>query len=187
MASLSNTDLRNGTVYKDGDEVYTVLKYEHKFRGRGGGIVKVKVRNLRTGSVQEKSYRENEKVETVDTRKATVQYLYSDGGTAHLMDAQTFDQFTMSKDELGDAGLYLKEGEKVVALFLEDKPVGIEIPKVVELKITQTSPGEKGNTANNPTKKATLENGMEIDVPLFSKAGDMLKVNTDSGTYVSRV
>ena len=186
MATLSNTDLRNGTVYKDGDEVYTVLKYEHKFHGRGGGIVKVKVRNLRTGGVQEKSYRENEKVETVDTRKATVQYLYSDGDTAHLMDAQTFDQFTMAKDDLGDAALYLKEGEKIIALFLEDKPVAVEIPKAVDFKITHTTPGAKGDTANNPTKKATLENGMEIDVPLFSKEGDVVKVNTDTGSYVSR-
>lgn len=186
MATLSNTDLRNGTVFRDGDDVYSVLKYEHKVRGRGGAVAKVKVRNLLTGSIQERSYRDNEKVDSVDTRKSGAQYLYSDGSEVHFMDGDTYEQFTLGVDALGDSIKFLKEGEKVIVLFLEDDPVAVEIPKVVELAIAHTVPGVKGDTANNPTKKAKMENGLEVDVPLFSKVGDVVKVNTDTGTYVSR-
>lgn len=186
MATLSNTDLRNGTVFKDGNDYFSVIKYEHSFRGRGGGIVRVKVRNLHTGATQEKTYRQNEKVESADTRKSSAQYLYSDGDLAHFMETETFEQFTLPCDAIGEGLKFLKEGEKTLALFLEDKPVSIEIPKVVELKIANTEPGVKGDTANNPTKKAVLENGLNVDVPLFVKPGEVIKVNTDTGTYVSR-
>lgn len=186
MATLSNTDLRTGVVYQDGAEVYTVLKYTHQFRGRGGGIVRVKVRNLKTGAVQEKTYRGNEKVESVDTQKKSVQYLYSDEKNATFMNTTSYEQCTLSLDQLGDAHRFLSEGQKVIALFLEDKPVSIEIPKIVELAIARTEPGVKGDTANSPTKKATLENGLEVDVPLFSEKGDTIKVNTDTGEYISR-
>ena len=186
MASLSNTDLRNGTVFRDGGVVYVVVKYEHQFRGRGGSIVKVKVRSIKTGGVVTKSYRQNERVEAVDTRKATLQYLYAEGDEVFLMDTQTFEQLSIPAEMVG--GLkYLKNGEKVVGLFVDDALVSIEIPKSVELQIEQTEPGAKGNTANNPTKKAILENGLQVDVPLFVKVGDRIKVNTETGSYVSRV
>lgn len=187
MAVYSNTDLKNGTVFRDDGEVYTVIKYEHNFRGRGSGVVKVRVRNVRNGNVVEKSYRQNQTVEAVDTHKANVQYIFQDGNTASFMDAQTFEQFTMPLSVLGDGLKYLKEGEKVVALYIDDDPVSIEIPKTVELAISDTVPGVKGDSANNPTKKATLENGLEIDVPLFAKVGDVVKINTESGDYLGRV
>jgi len=183
---LSNTDLRNGTVFKDGGEIYTVLKYEHKFHGRGGSVVKVRVRNLRTGSVLEKSYKENDKVESADTHRTTVQFLYSDGINAVFMDTQSFEQFPVDLEKIGNDAKYLCDGLKVVTLFLDGEPVSVEVPKVIEMKIKETVPGVKGDTANNPTKKATLENSLEVDVPLFSKTGDQIKINTETGTYVSR-
>lgn len=186
MASLSNTDLKNGVVFKDGGEVFTVIRYEHNFRGRGGSVVKVKVRNIKTGGVQEKSFRQNEKVEAVDTFKRTVQYLYSDGTNGYFMDQDTFEQMEMPLGMIEDQLKYLKEGEKVVALFLEEKPLSIEIPMKVTLKIEYTEPAVKGNTANNAMKKAKLENGLEVEVPLFLNIGDVIKVNTETGTYISR-
>lgn len=186
MATLSNTDLRNGTVFKDGGEIYSVVKYEHSFRGRGGGIVKVRVRNLHTGNIQEKTYRQNEKVESVETRKSSAQYLYSDGRDAYFMDTDSYEQFTLLVNDLGDGRKYMKEGDKTIVLYLEDRPVSIEIPKVVELEVEATIPGVKGDTANNPTKKATMENGLVVDVPLFVKEGDVIKINTEAGTYISR-
>ena len=187
MSVYSNTDLRNGVVFKDGGEVYSVIKYEHNFRGRGSGVVKVRVRNLRTGNVLEKAYRQNQSVESVDTHKSNVQYLFQDGTNVTFMDAQTYEQFVMPLEALGDSLRYLKEGEKVVALYIESDPVSIEIPKTVELAIAQTEPGVKGDSANNPTKRATLENGLEVDVPLFAKVGDVIKINTETGGYLGRV
>ncbi len=186
MASLSNTDLKSGVVFKDGGVVYTVIKYEHNFRGRGGSVVKVKVRNIKTGATQEKSYRQNEKVDAVDTFKKSVQYLYSDGSNAYFMDNDTFEQIALTLELVGDQIKYLTEGEKAVALFLEGSIISIEIPKSVELKVEYTEPGVKGNTATNAMKKAKLQNGLQVDVPLFVKVGDTVKINTETGAYTSR-
>lgn len=187
MATYSNTDLKNGVVFRDASEIFTVIKYEHNFRGRGSGVVKVRVRNLRTGNVLEKAYRQNRTVEAVETHRANVQYLYKDGLNATFMDAETYEQFTMPIEAIGDGIKYLKEGEKVVALYIENDPASIEIPKTVELSIAHTVAGVRGDTANNPTKKATLENGLDVDVPLFAKEGDIVKINTETGTYQGRV
>lgn len=187
MAVYSNTDLKNGVVFRDDGEVYSVVKYEHNFRGRGSGVVKVRVRNLRTGNVIEKAYRQNQSVEAVDTHRQNVQYLFKDATHATFMHADTYEQFTMPIDSIGEGIKYLKEGETVVALYLEEDPASIEIPKTVELSVSQAEPGAKGDSANNPTKKATLENGLSVDVPLFVKVGDIVKINTETGVYLGRV
>lgn len=186
MATLSNTDLRNGTVYEDGGDVYVVIKYSPSTRGRGSSIVRVRVRNLKTGNVLEKTYRDNEKVESADTRRVSVQYLYKDTSNAFFMDGQTYEQFSMPLEAVGDCIEYMKDGEKVIVLYLDDSPISVEIPKSVVLEIKHTEPAVKGNTATNAMKKATLENDLVVDVPLFSKNGDKVKINTDTGTYVSR-
>ncbi|MBN1618552.1 elongation factor P [Candidatus Dojkabacteria bacterium] len=187
MATLSNTDLKNGVVFRDEGEVFSVIKYEHVFKGRGGGIAKLKVRNLKTGSIAEKSYKNNEKVQSVDTSRVTAQFLYSDDKSANFMNDETYEQFQLSRDAIGEDLGFIKEGEKVVILFLEDSPISIEIPKSVELKIEYTEPGVRGDTATNAMKKAKLETGIEINVPLFIKSGEVIKVNTDTRQYVSRV
>ncbi|MEA3356910.1 MAG: elongation factor P [Patescibacteria group bacterium] len=187
MALLSNNDLRKGVVFKHDSDVFVVLKYEHCFRGRGSGLVKLRVRNIKTGAVTEKKYREGDKISSVDTRKSTIQYLYTDVKNAVFMDMQTFEQFELPEEMLSESLKYLKEGEKVIALYLNDKVVSIEVPGVVNLAIEYTEPAVKGDTANNAVKKATLENGLEINVPLFSKVGDIVKINTESGEYIARV
>jgi len=187
MATLSNTDLRNGVVFQDGGEAYSVLKYVPSVRGRGSSIVKVKVRNLRSGSIQELTYRQNEKVESVETLKTSVQYLYSDSDVACFMNTETYEQFEMPLKLVGDSVKYLKEGEKVIVMYLDGDPVSIEIPRIVELEIKYTEPAVKGNTATNAMKNAKMENDLEVKVPLFSKVGDSIRVNTDTGEYVSRV
>lgn len=183
---LSNTDLRRGVVFQDGGEIFVVLNYASSVRGRGSSIVKLKIRNLKTGNVLEKSYRANEKVESVDTQRTNVQYLYSEGESANFMNSETFEQFSIPMEEVGESVKYLNEGEKVIVLLVEGKPVSIEIPKKVEMEIKYTEPAVKGNTATNAMKKAKLQNGLEVDVPLFSKVGDRIKINTDTGEYVSR-
>lgn len=186
MAALSNTDLRNGVVFQDGGEVYSVLKYIPSVRGRGSSIVKVKVRNLRSGSIQELTYRNNEKVKSVDTQRISVQYLYSDSSTACFMNSETYEQVEIPLELVGDLIKYLKESEKIRVLYLDGDPVSIEIPKIVELEIKETEPAIKGNTVTNSVKKATMENDLEVKVPLFAKVGDKVKINTDTGDYVSR-
>lgn len=186
MATLSNTDLRNGVVFQDVGEVYSVLKYIPSVRGRGSSIVRVKVRNLRSGSIQELTYRNNEKVKSVDTRRNSVQYLYSDLSIACFMNSETYEQVEMPLDLVRDSIKYLKESEKVIILYLDDDPVSIEIPKIVELEIKYTEPAVKGNTVTSSMKKAKMENELEVNVPMFFKVGDKIKVNTDTGDYVSR-
>ncbi len=186
MATLSNTDLKAGVVFKDLGNIFTVLKYENMARGRGASIVRVRVRNLNTGAVLEKTYRNNETVQSAETHRKSVQYLYKDSMNAFFMDADSFEQLEMPLSTVEDNLKFIKEGEKVVMLYIEEKPVSIEIPKSVILTIQYTEPAVKGNTATNAMKKATLENGLIVDVPLFSKIGDVIKVNTETGTYSSR-
>jgi elongation factor P len=186
MATLSNTDLRRGVVFEDNGNVYIVTNYSSTVRGRGSSIVKVKVRNVKTGNVQELSYRDNEKVEAVDMSRKTVQYLYTNESRAYFMDTETYEQFSMPVETIEESLQYLSESQKVIALYLEDEPVSIEVPPVVELKVKYTEPAIKGDTATNAMKDAEMENGLSVKVPLFIEKGDQLKINTDSGEYVSR-
>jgi elongation factor P len=187
MAKLTNTDLKRGVVFEDKGTIYKVLKYSSVVRGRGSSIVKVKVREIKTGNVQEFTYRDNEKVESVDMKKRTVQFLYADKQRANFMNNETYEQFSLGKDVINDELQYLAEGEKVIALFLDGEPVSIEVPSVVELEVEYTEPAIKGDTATNAMKDAEMKNGLVVKVPLFIDKGDKLKINTDSGEYVSRV
>lgn len=184
--ALSNTDLRKGVIFQDGGEYFQVLKYDHVVSGRGGAVGKVKVKNLKTGSITIKSYTKNDKVEEVDTARKTMQYLYSDDTSAYFMDSDTYEQISLKKEVVEDEIQYLSDGEKVVMLFIDDEPISVEIPKSVELKINYTEPAVKGNTSTGAMKEAKLENGLKIQVPLFIKSGDVVKINTDTGEYVSR-
>lgn len=187
MATLSNTDLKNGTVFKQDGNIYMVLKYDNIVRGRGSSIVKVKVRDIESGNVYEKTFRDNETVEEADVRRQNVQYLFADDSYATFMNVETYNQFTLSVESLGDSYKYLKEGEKVIALYVDEKPVSIEIPKSIDLEVKYTEPAVKGNTATNAMKPAKVGNDLEVKVPLFIEVGDTVKINTESGEYISRV
>lgn len=186
MAILSYTDLRNGVVFKQDKDIYVVLKYEHIKKGRGSAIVKVKVKNLKTGAIVIKSFKAGDKLESADVSKESAQFLYTDDENGYFMDMKTFDQYSIPIELISDQVPYLKEGQRVVVQRLEEQPISVEIPKKIELKIIYTEPGVAGDTTSGAMKLATLETGIKINVPLFIKIGDVVIINTENGKYVSR-
>lgn len=184
---INSNDLRPGSVFNDAGETYVVLKYSHMKKGRGQATIRVKVKNLNSGSIIEKSYTNEQKVEEADVERRSAQFLYNDGQSVHFMDTGDYSQFQLSSDELEWELNFLKEGGKVVATFLDGKAISIEIPRSVELEVSSTSDAVAGNTSSGATKEATTETGYQLQVPLFIKQGETLKINTDSGEYTSRV
>lgn len=180
------TDLKRGTIYKEEGAPFLVIRYEHVKSARSGATVKVKVRNLLTDQVLLKSYVGSNRVEDADVRRQNVQYLYNDGVNFVFMDPDTYEQIPMSADIVGDNSMFLKEGEKVQVMYFEDSPVSIQLPASITFEITYTEPGFKGNTVSNAFKDATIENGTVIKVPPFIKVGDKVKINTETGDYVSK-
>lgn len=180
------TDLKRGTIYKEEGAPFLVIRYEHVKSARSGATVKVKVRNLITDQVLLKSYVGSNRVEDADVRRQNVQYLYNDGVNFVFMDPDTYEQIPMSVDIVGDNAMFLKEGEKVQVMYFEDSPVSIQLPASITFEITYTEPGFKGNTVSNAFKDATIENGTVIKVPPFIKVGDKVKINTETGDYVSK-
>ena len=186
MAVLSYTDLRNGVVYTDGGETFVVLKYNHNKQGRGSATVKVKVKNLKSGSIIIKSYKSGDKVESADVSRESAQYLYDDGADAYFMNMETFEQYSIDLEKIEDQHGYLKEGQKVIVQKLEGEPIALDLAKKIELVVEYTEPAVSGNTSSGAMKTAKLETGMEINVPLFVETGDTLVINTESKEYVSR-
>lgn len=184
---LNATDLRNGAVFKEGKDILQVLSYEHIKMGRGSGTIKVKVRNLKTSSVTEKSFITGARVEEAEVEKKKAQFLYRDGENFNFMDPVSFEQFTVSEGVAGEQNKYLKEGLEVTLIVSEGEALGLEFPNSLIYEITETGPGEKGNTVSNVFKDATLDNGLVVKVPMFAKVGDKVKVDTRTGQYVERV
>lgn len=202
---INVTDLRNGTVFKDGNQLFQVLNYDHVKMGRGSGNVKVKIKNLKTGAVTEKSFMTGARVDEAEVEKRKVQFLYCDrkgaieastrsdgdsyrdGDSFNFMDRSSFEQFSISLQVVGDQARYLKEGMDVSLIVAEGEVLGIEVPNSLIYQIAETGPKEKGNTVSNAYKEATLENGLMVKVPMFIKMGDKVKVDTRSGQYVERV
>lgn len=183
---IQATQLKNGTTFLMDGSPYVVVKYSHQKIARGGGTVKIRARNLQTGSLEEKTLVSNVRVDEISTQKRPLQYLYNDGQSATFMDEKTFDQTQIPLEVLGDEIKFTKEGEIVNVLFWESTPLSIEIPPKVTLTITETDPGVKGNSASNMLKTAVLENGVTIKVPLFIKKGDKVRVDTRTSQYVER-
>lgn len=165
---------------------YRVVKYAHQKIGRGGATVKLSVRNLTNGNLEEKTMNSTLKVDEISTIKRKLTYLYNDGSTASFMDPNSFDQIEIPVSVLGDDLTYIKEGESVDVLFWNDKALSVEIPPKVTLEVTETAPGVKGNSATNIYKPAKLENGLTIRVPLFIKNGEKVRIDTRTGEYVER-
>lgn len=188
MANLLNSNqLRNGTVYVDGRDVLSVIRYQHIKHGRGQAVIRVKVRNILSGVISEKTYDPNLRLEEAEVSKRSAQMLYVDDSQAYFMDNDSYEQFSLQIDQIIDSLKYMNEGQKVVAMFLDGKPVSIELPKSVELEVTDAVDAVAGDSATSANKKVVLSTGLEVDVPLFVKKGDILKINTDTGEYVSRV
>ena len=185
--ALNVTELRNGTFYKEGKDIFLVVTYEHMKTGRGSGNIKLKVRNVRSGSVVEKSFITGARVDEADVEKKKAQYLYRDRDIYSFMDPVTFEQFTVLSQVLGDQVKYLKEGLEVLLIVSEEEVLGLELPMSLNYAVSETGPGEKGNTVSNVFKEATLDNGLVVKVPMFIKVDDKIKVDTRSGEYVERV
>lgn len=184
--ALSITDLKKGTLFQMDGVPYRVVEYGQKVMGRGGSIVNVRIKSLLDGKVLEKTFKGNEQIESADVINQSVQYLYSDGNTFYCMNEDTFEQFEISADLVGDGAGYIKEGDRLILQFFNGRPINVELPKNVALKVTYTENVVKGDTANSVSKDATLETGITIRVPAFIKQGDSIKVDTRTGEYLER-
>lgn len=184
--ALSITDLKKGTLFQLDGVPYRVVEYNQKVMGRGGSIVNVRIKSLIDGKVLEKTYKGNETLDSADVTNQNVQYLYSDGSTFYFMDGQTFEQFEIPADIIGDGAGYLKEGDVVTAQLFNSRVINVELPKNVPLKVTYTENVVKGDTTSSVLKDATLETGITIKVPAFIKQDDIIKVDTRTGEYLER-
>jgi len=178
-------ELKTGTIFKEDNSPYLVMRYEHIKSARGGANVKVKARNLLTGQVLEKSYLASAKVEDADVQRKNAQYLYKEKDFV-FMDPDTYEQISIPEDVIGEPARFLTEGISVQVLYFEDRPVSVDLPITMVFEITYTEPGFRGNTVSTVYKDATLANGATVKVPTFAKIGDKIKVDTRSGEYVSK-
>jgi elongation factor P len=179
------TDLKNGIVFKDNDHPFVVVKYQHVKISRGSAQVRIKMKDLITGQVLEKSWQSTAHVEDTYVETKNAQYLYKDIGYV-FMDPENYNQFTIDEDVIGDTAAYLKEGEKVMVKYFEGNPISVELPITMVFEIKYTEPGFKGNTVTNVYKDAELDNGTKVKVPTFIKIGDRVKIDTRSGEYISK-
>lgn len=183
---ISVTELRNGTVFDDGGQIYQVLSYEHIKMGRGSANIKVKVKNLKSGAITSKSFISGAKVKPARIIKKDFQYLYKDQDSVYFMDPVTFEQIQIPLSIIPNYH-YLKEGEFFSVSFLNDQPISLTFPPKMKFKIVETGPSERGNSATNIYKDAILENGLKTKVPLFIKTGDMVSIDTRTGEYTEKV
>ncbi len=181
-------DLRKGTTFVDDDgNLYVVLDYLHNKQGRGNASIKTKLRNLRTGATIDKTFQSGSRVKDIRLETHAVQFLYRDGDMYHFMDTETYEQPVLSEELLGEHAQYLKEGTTVELQTYDNQPIDINLPTTVDLKVIETAPGYKGDTASGGGKPAKLETGVSVTVPFFVNVGDTIRVDTRTGEYVTRV
>lgn len=186
---ISVTDLKRGTIFEDEGQIFMVLSYEHIKLGRGSATIKVKVKNVKTGSTTEKGFINGAKVQNITVSKRDLQYLYKDASKdseqAYFMDPTTFDQISVKLSLIPDHE-FLKEGMNFTVSFLEGEPLSVDFPPKMEFDVSETGPSLKGNSATNIYKDAILENGFKTKVPLFIKEGDTIRIDTRTGEYSER-
>lgn len=180
------TDLKKGTLFKFNGEPFKVIDYSQKVMGRGGSIVNVRIKSLLDGKVLEKTFKGNEQLEPAEVVNKNVQYLYNDGSTYFFMEDETYEQFEVSSELIGDQSGYLKEGDKVVVQLFDGRIINVELPKNVYLKVTYAEDVVKGDTTSSVLKDAELETGVKVKVPAFIKVGDVISVDTATGAYRER-
>ena len=185
--AVGTSEFRNGLRIEIDGDPFEIAFFQHVKPGKGGAFVRTKLRNLRTGRVVDQTFRAGERVDEADVEDRRMQYLYQDGDSLVFMDTQSFDQIPFSADQVGDARRFLKENIEVDVLFWKGRPLQIELPNFIEAAIVRCDPGLKGDTASGATKPATLETGAVVQVPLFVKEGDRIRVDTRTGQYIERV
>ena len=184
---ISAGEFRNGLTVEIDGNVYQILEFQHVKPGKGAAFVRTKLKNVISGGVVEKTFRPTEKFPKAHIERKTMQYLYSDGDLYHFMDGETYDQIALNEETIGDALKFVKENEEVKICSYQGEVFAVEPPLFAELAVTETEPGVKGDTATGATKPATVETGSTVMVPLFVNEGDVLKIDTRTGEYLSRV
>ncbi len=185
--AVGTSQFRNGLKIELDGVPFVIVYFQHVKPGKGGAFVRTKLKNLKTGRVLDRRFRAGEKVEVADVDDRKMQFLYRDGDQLVFMDSDSYDQIPFSSDQVGDAKKYLLENLVVDVLFWRDQPINIELPAFVEAAVSECEPGIKGDTASGATKPATLETGAVVQVPLFVKEGERIRVDTRTGEYVERV
>lgn len=184
---INVNDLRSGATFQEDNNLFEVIEYSHTKMGRGTATIRVKVRNLKTGSTTEKTFISGARVEEAELDKKSGQFLYKDSTNATFMDPVSFDQFNVDNKILAGDEKYFQEGKTYSLLIFKDQVLKIDLPRTVELKVVESPPGVRGDTVSNVFKNATLENGTVASVPLFINEGDIVKIDTRSGEYIERV
>ena len=185
---IYTTDFREGLIFEDENgQIVEIIEYQHHRKSQARAVVRVKLRNLDTNSVIETSYRPEDKFKDVTVEKKPKTYMYTEGAKVHFMDNNTYEQIELPIEKIGNAHKFMVENTEVLGLYINDKFYNILLPAKVELKVSSTVPGVKGDSVSNMTKPAILENGMEIKVPLFINEGDIIRVDTRTYEYVERV
>ncbi|MGA1861344.1 elongation factor P [Deferribacter thermophilus] len=184
---ITPNQFKRGTKVEVDGEPYVVVEYLHVKMGRGGANVRTKLKSLLTGNVIEKNFKSDEKLPQPDFEEKEMQYLYNDGENYYFMDNETYEQITISRNEIGEAALFMPENLNVTVLIYKGKPVGVELPNFVELEVAETEPGVKGDTVSGGSKPAKVVTGGVVQVPLFISEGDVIKIDTRDGKYIERV
>jgi elongation factor P len=185
--AVDTSQFRNGLKIELDGEPFTMIFFQHVKPGKGGAFVRTKVKNLKTGRVLDRTFRAGERVDEADVEEKTMQFLYMEGDNSVFMDTSSYDQIPFTPEQVGDAKKFLKENLEVSVVFWRGRPIGVELPSFIEAVVKQCDPGIKGDTASGATKPATIETGAILQVPLFIKEGDTLRVDTRTGQYVERV
>ena len=184
--AVSTNDLKNGMSLDLPEGLFSVVEFQHVKPGKGGAFVRTKLKNVRSGAVIERTYRADEKLEQAIIDKRDMQFLYRDGADFVFMDTTSYEQMTAAPESLGDAPSYLKEGDAAILQMYNGEIVGVDLPAAVELTVTETEPGIQGDRVSGARKPATLQTGLVVQVPLFVNIGDVLKVDTRTGDYLTR-
>jgi elongation factor P len=183
----STVDFKKGLKIEIDETPYVIVDFLHVKPGKGGAFVRTKLKSLLTGRVVDQTFRSGEKVKRPDLMEREMQFLYREGDDLHMMDNETYEQIVITAEQMGEATLFLTENLDVKVLFFNQQPVGVDLPTFVELEVSETEPGVRGDTASGGNKPATLETGAVVQVPLFINEGDRVRVDTRTGAYIERV
>lgn len=184
---ISTSDFKNGLSIELDNDLYTIVEFQHVKPGKGGAFVRTKLKNIQTGAVLDRTFRAGEKFEQAIIDRKDMQYIYNDGNNYYFMDKDNYEQIPINQEKIGDYADLLKEGNDIQITFWNGKVIGVELPASIALEVVDTIPGAKGNTVSGALKPATLETGAVVQVPLFIKLGDIIKVSTKDKKYQERV
>jgi len=184
---ISTSDFRTGLTIEFEGGIYTIVDFQHVKPGKGAAFVRTKLKNIETGAVIERAFNPRDKFEQAHIERRPCQYLYAGDGQWHFMDTETYEQYALSKEDLGDAVKFLKENLELHLQFYKGRVIGVDLPVLVELEVVETEPGIRGDTASGGSKPAVMETGLVVQVPFFINVGDKLRIDTRTGEYSERV